>query len=204
MKPRKGMLHGAEPLAPITTATTVRIQGQALVTDGPFAETKEHLAGYYILECENLDEAIEWAARIPTSAAAGKAASKSAPCRGYPRLPCRTMDDIRSTVDAVFRQESGRIIAGLIRFSGSFDRAEEAMQEALVSALSSWGAKGIPENPAAWIMTAANRKLIDALRKERTRLHKQDSLTYEIEIAAATQAASDSATMDYSLTTVCA
>jgi hypothetical protein len=65
---RKGVLVGAEPLAPTSTATTVRVQnGQALVTDGPFAETKEHLAGYYIMECENLDEAIEWAAKIPTA-----------------------------------------------------------------------------------------------------------------------------------------
>src|SRR5262245_41853594 len=65
---RKGVLVGAEPLAPTSTATTVRVQnGQALVTDGPFAETKEHLAGYYIMERENLDEAIEWAVKIPTA-----------------------------------------------------------------------------------------------------------------------------------------
>jgi len=64
---RKGVLEGAEPLAPTGTATTVRVQnGQVLVTDGPFAETKEHLAGYYIIDCQNLDEAIEWAAKIPT------------------------------------------------------------------------------------------------------------------------------------------
>ena len=64
---RRGALEGAEPLAPTSTATTVRVQnGQTLVTDGPFAETKEHLAGYYIVNCENLDEAIEWAAKIPT------------------------------------------------------------------------------------------------------------------------------------------
>jgi hypothetical protein len=64
---RKGVLIGAEPLAPTSTATTVRHEnGKLLVTDGPFAETKEHLAGYYIIECENLDEAIEWAAKIPT------------------------------------------------------------------------------------------------------------------------------------------
>jgi hypothetical protein len=64
---RKGVLIGAEPLSPTSTATTVRVQhGQALVLDGPFAETKEHLAGYYIMDCANLDEAIEWAARIPT------------------------------------------------------------------------------------------------------------------------------------------
>jgi len=64
--------------------------------------------------------------------------------------------------------------------SGSFDRAEEAMQEAFASALASWPVKGIPENPAAWIMTAASRKLIDAARKERIRREKQDSIQYEI------------------------
>lgn len=63
----KGILIGAEPLSPTSTATTVRMQdGKPLVLDGPFAETKEQLAGYYILDCENLDEAIEWASRIPT------------------------------------------------------------------------------------------------------------------------------------------
>jgi hypothetical protein len=64
---RKGVLVGAEPLAPTSTATTVRREsGKAMITDGPFAETKEQLAGYYIIDCENLDEAIEWAAKIPT------------------------------------------------------------------------------------------------------------------------------------------
>ena len=57
------------------------------------------------------------------------------------------MADIRSAAEAVFRQESGRIIASLIRISGSFDRAEEAMQEAFASALASWPEKGIPQNP---------------------------------------------------------
>jgi RNA polymerase sigma-70 factor (ECF subfamily) len=93
------------------------------------------------------------------------------------------MDDIRSAVESVFRQESGRIVAGLIRVSGSFDRAEEAMQEAFASALASWPVKGIPDNPAAWIVTTAHRKLIDAVRKEHTRREKQDSLTYAAEIA---------------------
>jgi hypothetical protein len=64
---RKGVLIGAEPLAPTSTATTVRTEnGKTLVIDGPFAETKEQLAGYYIMECKDLDEAIDWAARIPT------------------------------------------------------------------------------------------------------------------------------------------
>jgi RNA polymerase sigma-70 factor, ECF subfamily len=91
------------------------------------------------------------------------------------------MVDIRSAAESLFRQESGRIIASLIRVSGSFDRAEEAMQEAFASALASWPVKGIPENPAAWIITAARRKLIDAARRERTRRDKEDALKYELE-----------------------
>jgi hypothetical protein len=64
---RLGILRGAEPLKPTTTATTVRHQnGRPIVTDGPFAETKEQLGGYYIIDCKNLDEAIEWAKKIPT------------------------------------------------------------------------------------------------------------------------------------------
>jgi hypothetical protein len=64
---QKGILEGAEPLRATDTATTVRPNnGKSIVLDGPFAETKEQLAGYYILDCKNLDEAIEWAKKIPT------------------------------------------------------------------------------------------------------------------------------------------
>jgi hypothetical protein len=65
----KGVLVDYEGLKPTVTATTVRPDGgsQFIVSDGPFAETKEQLAGYYILECRDLDDAIEWAKRIPTS-----------------------------------------------------------------------------------------------------------------------------------------
>jgi len=69
----KGILEGAEPLRPTSTATTVRPQnGKALVLDGPFAETKEQLAGYYILNCGDLDEAVEWAKKIPTGCKGGE------------------------------------------------------------------------------------------------------------------------------------
>jgi hypothetical protein len=65
---KKGVLRAAQPLKPVNTATTLRMQnGKALTTDGPFAETKEQLAGYYIFECQNLDEAIDWAAKIPSA-----------------------------------------------------------------------------------------------------------------------------------------
>src|SRR5215813_10537588 len=89
--------------------------------------------------------------------------------------------DAQAAAESVFREDSGRIMAALIRISGSFDRAEEAMQEAFTSALASWPETGIPRNPAAWIMATGRRKVIDRVRRERTRREKQDSLSYETE-----------------------
>jgi hypothetical protein len=63
---QQGALVAGEGLYPTQTATTVRVRdGERSVTDGPFAETKEQLGGFYVLECKDLDDAIEWAAKIP-------------------------------------------------------------------------------------------------------------------------------------------
>jgi len=80
--------------------------------------------------------------------------------------------DIRGGVEEVFHRESGRIMASLIRFSGSFDLAEEAMQDAFAAALAAWPTSGIPDNPGAWITTTARRKIIDETRKRRLRREK--------------------------------
>ena len=62
----RGVLLAAEPLHPVETAATVRVRsGKVSVTDGPFAETKEHLAGFYLLEARDLNEAIQMASKIP-------------------------------------------------------------------------------------------------------------------------------------------
>ena len=64
----QGAFVAGDPLQPSSTATTVRVRdGQRLVTDGPFAETKEQLVGYYIVEAATLDEALAWAERIPAA-----------------------------------------------------------------------------------------------------------------------------------------
>jgi RNA polymerase sigma-70 factor (ECF subfamily) len=75
--------------------------------------------------------------------------------------------DPGDVVDRLFRQESGRAVASLIRVLGDFDLAEEAVQEAFVVALEHWPAAGIPDNPGAWITTTARNKAIDRLRRER-------------------------------------
>ena len=63
---RRGAFVGGDPLKPVSTATTVRVrEGKAMLTDGPFAETHEHLGGYYLLDCRDLDEALELAEMIP-------------------------------------------------------------------------------------------------------------------------------------------
>src|SRR5215510_8776506 len=89
------------------------------------------------------------------------------------------MSQARETLEKVFREEYGRIIATLIRISGSFDLAEEALQEAFTSAASKWELEGSPHNPGAWLTTVAHRKLLDAFRRDKTRTDKQDELTFE-------------------------
>ena len=89
---------------------------------------------------------------------------------------CRAL---HTTLEQVFREEYGRIIATLIRISGSFDLAEEALQEAFTSAASKWESEGTPQNPGAWLTTVAHRQLLDAVRRDRTRTDKQAELAFE-------------------------
>jgi RNA polymerase sigma-70 factor (ECF subfamily) len=89
------------------------------------------------------------------------------------------MSQARETLEQVFREEYGRIIATLIRISGSFDLAEEALQEAFISAASKWELEGPPNNPGAWLTTVAHRRLLDAFRRDRTRTDKQPELAFE-------------------------
>ena len=93
---RRGVYVAAEPLEPTSTATTVRgSQGKVTVTDGPFAETKEQLAGYYILDCKDLDEALEWAARIPTGCGGNEGCIEVRPIHVM-RLQPEDVDRIRA------------------------------------------------------------------------------------------------------------
>lgn len=85
---RRGILRGAEPLFPTSTATTVRVRnGNTVLCDGPFAETKEQLAGYYILECDSLDQALEIAAKVPTACGGGEGSVEVRPIRGLAPRP---------------------------------------------------------------------------------------------------------------------
>ena len=86
---------------------------------------------------------------------------------------------IAEVVERIFREETGRIVAGLIRRSGSFDLAEEAVQDAFAAALQTWPDEGVPRNPGAWITAVAFRKLIDRARREKR--YAAMDLSYDVE-----------------------
>jgi RNA polymerase sigma-70 factor (ECF subfamily) len=75
-------------------------------------------------------------------------------------------------LDLLFRREAGRAVAALIRATGSFELAEEAVQDAFVQALRTWPSRGIPDNPAGWIVLTARNKAIDRLRRDRVGVAK--------------------------------
>jgi len=79
-------------------------------------------------------------------------------------------------VERIYREESGRILATLIRLLGSFDLAEEVMQEAFAAALEQWPKRGLPDNPRAWLVSTAHHKGVDMLRRRRRFDSKRDEL----------------------------
>lgn len=84
----KQVLCAVDALQPVSTATTVRTNGgKALTFDGPFAETKEQLAGYYIIDCHDLDDAIEWAKKIPTACKGSHGCIEIRPVRELSKRP---------------------------------------------------------------------------------------------------------------------
>lgn len=92
-----------------------------------------------------------------------------------------TATDIHRTIDAVWRMESPRLIAGLARLVRDVGTAEELAQDALVAALEQWPSSGVPRNPGAWLMTTAKHRAIDQLRRHALHRRKEGELTREIE-----------------------
>ena len=148
-----GHYLGSNRLQPTPAATTVRIRdGKMSTTDGPFAETREQLGGYYLVEAPDLNDAIRIASKIP---AAGTGVSRSAPFgrsfdpnrRGAGGMSEVIAEPIRAVVDTVYRSDSRRVLATLIRLLGDFDLAEEALHEAFAAAIERWPRDGVPANP---------------------------------------------------------
>src|SRR6478752_5818228 len=90
-------------------------------------------------------------------------------------------DEIRELLDSLYRMDSGRILATLIRLLGDFDLAEEAMHEAFAAALSLWPKSGVPDNPRPWLISTARFKAIDTLRRRARFDASQDELVRYLE-----------------------
>jgi RNA polymerase sigma factor (sigma-70 family) len=92
-----------------------------------------------------------------------------------------TAPDIHRAIDAVWRIESAKLIAGLTRMVRDVGLAEDLAQDALVAALERWPVSGVPDNPGAWLMATAKHRAIDALRRHKMLERKHETLAYELE-----------------------
>jgi RNA polymerase sigma-70 factor (ECF subfamily) len=97
------------------------------------------------------------------------------------RFPAQVGDQVRELLDSLYRVDSGRILATLIRLLGDFDLAEEAMHEAFAAALSLWPTSGVPGSPRPWLISTARFKAIDTLRRRARFDASQDELVRHLE-----------------------
>lgn len=107
-----------------------------------------------------------------------------------------TAGETHRAIEATFRIERARLIAGLARLVRDIDRAEEMAQDALVIALAEWPRTGIPANPGAWLMTAAKRRAIDTIRRDTMRSRKHAEIARELDGAVDDPAEAIEASMD--------
>ena len=132
-----------------------------IVTDGPFAESKEYLGGFWVIEAADLDAALEWA----QGGLGGLRAARSRCGRSRASMTAGR-DRPRRRSSGSSATEYGRVVASLIRRFGDIDVAEEAAGEALLAALERWPVDGVPPNPGGWLTTTAGNRAIDRIRRE--------------------------------------
>src|SRR5438270_8363528 len=107
-----------------------------------------------------------------------------------------TAADTRRVIDAVWRIESARLIAGLARIVRDVGLAEELAQDALVAAMEQWPGSGVPDNPGAWLMATAKHRAIDKLRHDSLLERKHAQLAHELEATLDDTAVQAEATLD--------
>lgn len=122
--------------------------------------------------------------------------ARHAPARRIPNTTRMAHTDIQRTIDAVWRIESAKLIAGLARVVRDVGIAEDLAQDALVAALERWPRTGIPDNPGAWLMAAAKHRAIDHVRRSTLFDRKQEEIAAEIEAQLAADAPDIDAALD--------
>ena len=139
-----GELIGAYGLADAAPARLVRREGGVpAVTDGPYLETKEYIASFYLLDCESEERALQIAADMPV----GGRRSRWSSGRSCTR-PSRTCDRTGRDVEDLLRELAPQVLAALVRRYGQFHLCEDASQEALLAAALQWPADGPAGEPA--------------------------------------------------------
>src|SRR6478609_5122919 len=97
-------------------------------------------------------------------------------------MPECVIEQVRESLDAIYRTESGRILATLIRLLGDFDLAEDAVHDAFAAALERWPKEGVPANPRAWLVSTGRFKAIDALRRRARFDASQEKIAEQLEV----------------------
>ena len=143
-------------------ARTVRVRdGKQVVADGPFAETKELVGGYYVVDRDTIDQAHRRRRTHPERALrCGRGAPRRTDVSKPPPLQ-------REAISWLYREWFGRAVGVLARSVGDLDLAEEVVQDAFATALERWPRDGIPDEPGAWIIRTARNRAIDVLRRRR-------------------------------------
>src|SRR6059058_231042 len=162
---RSGVMLAGEGLHPSSEGVRVEFSGsERKVIDGPFAETEELLAGYWVWQVRSMEEAVEWVRRIPNPTGE------------------HGVVEIRPVFEADWRIESARLIAGIARLVRDVPLAEDLAQEALVAALEQWPESGVPDNPGAWLMATAKHRGVDRLRRAEVHQRKTEELGRDAEL----------------------
>src|SRR5437899_12304599 len=107
------------------------------------------------------------------------------------QLSAEALERVRNTTDAIYRTESRRVFATLVRLLGDFDLAEEALHDAFRAALEQWPRDGVPANPRAWLVSAGRFKAIDGIRRH-ARFDSMEDVTEQVEAVADETVPSDS------------
>jgi hypothetical protein len=158
------MVHG-ERLRGQAEATRIRSKaGQIQVTDGPFAETKEAIGGFYLIDCASRRRRSSGPPSFPSARRAISKCGRSGRCSDG-------LGGAGFLVEHVFRASMAARRLGRAH-ARDLDAAEETVQEALAAALVHWPVDGLPDNPGAWLMTVARNRARDHLRRRR-RLHEK-------------------------------
>ena len=146
-------------------------EGRPPVTDGPFAETKDLIAGWMIIDVDSYERAIELAGEL--SAAPGRRRRTDPRVAGGPTLHGRAAQLHALTVDDVeLRELVPRVLSVLVRRGADFATAEDAVQEALIRALSAWD-DDAPADPTGWLITVAWRAFLDMTRSDAARRDRE-------------------------------